>query len=220
MEDRIRIAAGTLLQVYADIDLLALELCSDRLPFAPSAEARRALMTQIEEEVVHFSIQERTLETIGMPFTPTLALDKRNVIKMWFSHLDWYEFLGGLQLGIEGIGISVVEKVATAAGPIFQESLRIPISDERRQASFGVLEWRGLLSRLNTQEKAKQREGLLNIFERIYLMTEEALPVPFEQYWNDLGLEKDDLWETVRDRTRKILHQIGLEPDLPASFVA
>jgi uncharacterized ferritin-like protein (DUF455 family) len=220
MDEKVRIAAGSLLQVYADIDLLALELCSDRLPFAPTAEARKELMDQINEEVVHFTLQERTLLELGHPFVPVLTLSRRREIKEWFSRLDWYGFLAGLQLGIEGIGISVVEKVSERTDARIRESLRIPISDEMRQTSFGVREWHALLSRSTAQEKEQHRRRVLKIFEEIYLMTERALPVPFEEYWKTLGLKKEDLWVTVRERTCLILERSGFEPALPDSFVA
>lgn len=220
MDEKIRIAAGTLLRVYADIDLLALELCTDRLPFAPSARARKELMHQISEEVVHFSIQDRTLETLGMPFSPVLTLARRQEIREWFSDLDWYGFLAGLQLGIEGVGIAIVEKVSERAGPLIQESLKIPISDEMRQTSFGVQEWNTLLAQCSPEERLQHRERVLGIFEDLYHMTSSALPVRFEDYWAVLGLKKDDLWKTVRERTLHLLEVAGFEPALPASFVA
>jgi hypothetical protein len=220
MDEMARKAQGTLLSVYADIDLLALELCADRLPFAPSAEARKELLHQINEEVLHFALQDRALQEIGMPFAPILTLPKRREIRDWFSALDWYEFLAGLQLGIEGIGISIVEKVSENAHPRIRESLRIPITDEMRQTSFGIREWQGLLSRSSAREKEQLRTRVLQIFDEIYQMTGEALPVRFEDHWKTLGLKKDDLWTAVRERTRRILEQAGFEPALPASFVA
>ena len=212
--------AGILLQVYADIDLLALELCSDRLPYAPSVEARRALMDQINEEVVHFSLQEETLMALDRPFSPVISLENRLMIKEWFARLDWYEFLAGLQLGIEGIGISVVETVSRVTHPVIQESLRIPIADERRQASFGVREWRSRLSGCTPHEKEVLRDRVLVLFEEIYAMTDDLLPVPFEACWSALGLKKADLWDAVCVRTCKVLDQCGFDPKLPASFVA
>jgi len=220
MDETVRIATGTLLRVYADIDLLALELCTDRLPFAPSSEARKELMHQINEEVVHFTLQDRTLSPIGMPFSPVLTLAKRQEIKAWFSRLDWYGFLAGLQLGIEGIGIAIVERVSMHADPLTRESLRIPIIDEMRQTSFGTQEWRALLSKSSAREKELHRARVLQIFDHIYLLTAEALPVNFENYWAVLGLKKEDLWNAVRERTLLVLEQSGFEPGLPASFVA
>ncbi|MDA8060671.1 MAG: hypothetical protein M0Z37_10025 [Nitrospiraceae bacterium] len=220
MDEKTRIASGTLLRVYADIDLLALELCTDRLPFAPSAKARKELMDQINEEVIHFSIQDKTLEKLQMPFTPVLTLEKRREIKEWFSNQDWYGFLAGLQLGIEGIGISIVEMVSRNADPMIQESLRIPIIDEMRQTSFGILEWSEFLSSCTPQEKEQQLNRVLDIFEQIYLLTEAALPIRFEEYWGVLGLKKEDLWNAVRERTLLILENSGFKPALPASFVA
>ncbi|MHB1564794.1 MAG: hypothetical protein ACYCXP_12015 [Leptospirillum sp.] len=220
MDEKTRIASGTLLRVYADIDLLALELCTDRLPFAPSAKARKELMDQINEEVIHFSIQDKTLEKLQMPFTPVLTLEKRREIKEWFSNQDWYGFLAGLQLGIEGIGISIVEMVSRNADPMIQESLRIPIIDEMRQTSFGILEWSEFLSSCTPQEKEQQLNRVLDIFEQIYLLTEAAFPIRFEEYWGVLGLKKEDLWNAVRERTLLILENSGFKPALPASFVA
>ncbi len=220
MDEKTRMASGTLLRVYADIDLLALELCTDRLPFAPSAKGRKELMDQINEEVIHFSIQDRTLEKLHMPFTPVLTLEKRREIKEWFSNQDWFGFLAGLQLGIEGIGIAIVERVSKHADPIIQESLRIPIIDEKRQTSFGVVEWNEFLAGCSDLEKEKQLKRVLDIFEQIYLLTEAALPIRFEYYWGVLGLKKEDLWETVRERTLLILENAGFKPALPASFVA
>ena len=220
MSDPTKIAAATLLQVYADIDLLALELCGDRLPFAPTAEARKELMRQIGEEVIHFSLQERTLERLGRPFEPVMSLSCREEIKTWFSGLDWYDFLAGLQLGIEGIGIAVVERVSAHAGPIVRESLRIPIADEHRQSSVGMRESQVLLSRSTPAGREELRGRILGVFEQVYLLAEKSLPVPFEECWNELGLTKADLWETVRERTRSILEKVGFEPALPASFVA
>jgi hypothetical protein len=220
MDDKTRMATGTLLRVYADIDLLALELCTDRLPFAPSANARKELMDQINEEVIHFSIQDRTLEKIQMPFTPILTLEKRREIKEWFSNQDWYGFLAGLQLGIEGVGISIVEMVSKHADPIIQESLRVPIIDEMRQTSFGILEWNKFLSTCTALEKKQELKRVLDIFEQIYLLTEAALPIRFEDHWKVLGLKKEELWKTVRERTLHVLEQSGFEPALPASFVA
>ncbi|EQD24167.1 MAG: hypothetical protein M1537_03660 [Nitrospirae bacterium] len=220
MDDTTRMATATLLQVYADIDLLALELCSDRLPFAPTAEARKELLHQINEEVLHFTLQEQTLLKLTRPFLPVISQPSRQEIKAWFSGLDWYGFLAGLQLGIEGIGISVVELVSHQADPLIQESLRVPIADELRQASFGVREWRKLLSGSSVSEKEEHRRRVLGIFEAIYRMTETALPVPFEECWAILGLRKSDLWDAVRSRTEKVLTQVGFEPALPESFVA
>ena len=220
MDEKTRMASGTLLRVYADIDLLALELCTDRLPFAPSAKGRKELMDQINEEVIHFSIQDKTLEKLQMPFTPVLTLEKRREIKEWFSNQDWYGFLAGLQLGIEGIGISIVEMVSRNADPMIQESLRIPIIDEMRQTSFGILEWSEFLSSCTPQEKEQQLNRVLDIFEQIYLLTEAALPIRFEEYWGVLGLKKEDLWNAVRERTLLILENSGFKPALPASFVA
>ena len=220
MKDTAKLAAATLLQVYADIDLLALELCSDRLPFAPTAGARKELMRQIGEEIIHFSLQERTLERLGRPFTTVIGLSRRSEIKAWFSGLDWYEFLAGLQLGIEGIGIAVVERVSDQAGPLVKESLRVPIADEHRQSSFGVREWQALIGRATPVEREDLRRRVLGIFEEVYLLAEKSLPVPFEECWNSLGLTKEDLWETVRERTRGILSKVGFDPALPASFVA
>ena len=220
MDQNVKNAAATLLQVYADIDLLALELCSDRLPFAPTPEARKELMRQINEEVIHFTIQEQTLLKLGRPFEPVIALHGRQEIKTWFSRLDWYGFLAGLQLGIEGIGISVVEKVSSHADPLIQESLRIPIADELRQSSFGVREWRTRLSRSSASEKEEYRRQVLEIFDQVYRMAERHLPVPFEECWSMMGLEKSDLWVMVRSRTEKVLAQAGFEPALTDSFVA
>ncbi len=220
MDQNVKNAAATLLQVYADIDLLALELCSDRLPFAPTAEARKELMRQINEEVVHFTIQEKTLQMLGRPFEPVISLQGRQEIKTWFSGLDWYGFLAGLQLGIEGIGISVVEKVSSHADPLIQESLRTPIADELRQSSFGVREWRTRLSRSSASEKEEYRRQVLGIFDQVYRMAESHLPVPFEECWKMMDLEKSDLWVMVRSRTEKVLTQAGFEPALPDSFVA
>ncbi len=220
MNDQEKMAAGTLLSVYADIDLLALELCADRLPFAPSQRARMELMDQINEEVIHFRIQDRTLEKLGMPFSPSLSLSKRQEIREWFSGQDWYGFLAGLQLGIEGIGIAIVERVSRQSPPMIQESLRVPIIDEMRQTSFGISEWQARLSRSSDREKAEHLEGVLQIFDQIYLMIEEALPIRFEEHWNVLGLKKEDLWETVRERTLLVLERSGFTPALPASFVA
>lgn len=220
MDETTRMATGTLLRVYADIDLLALELCTDRLPFAPSAKARKELMDQINEEVIHFTIQDRTLEKLQMPFTPVLTLEKRREIKEWFSNQNWYGFLAGLQLGIEGVGIAIVEMVSSHADPLIQESLRIPISDEMRQTSYGISEWRKLLSSCTAQEKEQHLEQVLQIFDQIYLLTEAALPIRFEDHWGALGLKKEDLWKAVRERTLLILEKSGFEPALPASFVA
>jgi len=220
MDEKTRMATGTLLRVYADIDLLALELCTDRLPFAPSAKARKELMDQINEEVIHFTIQDRTLELLQMPFIPVLTLEKRREIKEWFSNQDWYGFLAGLQLGIEGIGISIVEMVSSHADPLIQESLRIPIIDEMRQTSFGIQEWNEFLASCTAQEKEEQLERVLQIFDQIYLLTESALPIRFEDYWGVLGLKKEDLWKTVRERTLLVLEKSGFEPALPTAFIA
>ncbi len=219
MDERTRLAVGTLLRVYADIDILALELCSDRLPFAPSAAARKELMDQIKEEVVHFAIQENTLNALGMPFSPVMTLDRRQEIKKWFSGLDWYGFLAALQLGIEGIGIVIVEQVALRAGTLIQESLRIPIADEMRQTSFGVREWKGLLGRCSEKERTEHLERVLRIFEELYVKAESALPVAFEDHWAVLGLKKEDLWVRVRERTLFILESAGFEAALPAGFI-
>ena len=51
-------------------------------------------------------------------------------------------------------------------------------------------------------------------------MAERHLPVPFEECWSMMGLEKSDLWVMVRSRTEKVLAQAGFEPALPDSFVA
>ncbi|MHB8368080.1 MAG: hypothetical protein ACYDBP_00135 [Leptospirales bacterium] len=219
MDERTRFAVGILLRVYADIDILALELCADRLPFAPSAEARKELMDQIKEEVVHFTIQENTLSALGVPFSPVMTLAKRQEIKKWFSGLDWYGFLAGLQLGIEGIGIVIVEQVSLRAGTLIQESLKIPIADEMRQTSFGVREWKGLLAHCTEMEKAEHLERVLMIFEDLYHKTEAALPVKFEDHWAVLGLKKEDLWVRVRERTLHILETAGFEAALPLAFI-
>ncbi|MCL4461039.1 MAG: ferritin-like domain-containing protein [Nitrospirae bacterium] len=218
MERQDRQAIGTLLTVYTDIDLLALELCADRIGQAPTLEAKLELAHQVEEERIHFRIQEKWLETIGMPFRSPIDPEHRKIIREKFSRMDWFDFLSCLQIGIEGIGIAVVEKVASRADKGTQDSLEIPIRDEKRQTSFGLEELRRIFAEASPEEKERLSERLLCNLNDLYAMSEAYLPVNFEEHWERLGLTKEDMWETVHQKTLGMFRSLGVSPVLPEAF--
>jgi|UniRef100_A0A7C3QVW9 hypothetical protein len=211
-------AVGTLLTVYTDIDLLALELCADRIGTAPTLEAKLELAHQVEEERIHFRIQEKWLATIGMPFRSPIDPLHRKAILERFSRMDWFDFLSCLQIGIEGIGISLVEKVASRADEGTRASLEIPIRDEKRQTSFGLSELRRIVSEASPEEREALTERLLANLNDLYTLAEECLPVRFEDYWSRLGLTREEMWETVHQKTLEMFEALGLSRALPEAF--
>ncbi|KGA93007.1 hypothetical protein LptCag_0867 [Leptospirillum ferriphilum] len=209
---------GTLLTVYTDIDLLALELCAERIAQAPTLEAKLELAHQVEEERIHFRIQEKWLETIGMPFSSPIDPDNRKLVQEIFSRMDWFDFLSCLQLGIEGIGIALVEKVASRADEGTRASLEIPIRDEKRQTSFGLEELQRILAEASPAEKERLTERLLGNLNNMYTMAESFLPIDFEGHWMRLGLSREEMWETVHQKTLEMFRKLGLSPVLPEAF--
>lgn len=212
-------AIGTLLTIYADIDLLALELCAARIPKAPSLAAKLELAHQVEEELLHFTLQDRWLKKLGRPFRSPISPRHRAEILKAFDEMEWFDFLTSLQIGIEGIGIAVVELVASRADTGTQKALQIPIRDEKRQTAFGLQE----LASIVRETPIELREGLaLRMSEdlaRLYRWAEEILPVPFEEMWEALGISKAQMWEVVWMRARDLFTILDLELVLPQEFV-
>lgn len=218
MEQHDRQSIGTLLTVYTDIDLLALELCAERISQAPTLEAKLELARQVEEERIHFRIQEKWLEAIGMPFSSPINPVHRKIVREKFARMDWFDFLSCLQIGIEGIGIALVEKVASRADEGTRASLEIPIRDEKRQTSFGLEELRRILDEASPEGRERLAERLLGNLNDLYAMAEESLPVDFEEHWSRLGLTREEMWGTVHQKTIEMFRKLGLSPVLPEAF--
>lgn len=220
MDSEYRKTIGTLLSVYTDIDLFALECCAARISKAPTLDAKLELAHQVDEERVHFRIQEAWLEKIGFPFRPQIDPDRRKKLLEEFSHLDWFDFLTCLQIGIEGIGIAVVEKVASKADEGTQASLEVPIRDEKRQTSFGIRELARIVEETPPGERDALAIRMASRLEWMYRWAERCLDIPFETLWGTLGLGKDEMWATVIERANALYRQIGLEPVLPGIFIS
>lgn len=218
MDSTYRHAIGTLLSVYTDIDLLALECCADRISKAPTLSAKLELARQVDEERIHFRIQEAWLNQIGFPFQPKIDPLQRQKLLEEFSRLDWFDFLTCLQFGIEGIGIAIVEKVASQADSGTQASLEIPIRDEKRQTSFGLLELTNIVEQSTPEEREALGRRMAARLDWMYHYAEESLDVPFESLWGVLGLSKEEMWATVIERANELYRRIGLDPVLPEIF--
>ncbi len=212
-------AIGTLLTVYTDIDLLALELCADRISKAPSLEAKMELAHQVEEERIHFRIQEKWLNHLEMPFQSPIKPHHRKVLLDAFSGMDWFDFLSCLQIGIEGIGIALVEKVSAHADEGTRASLEIPIRDEKRQTSFGLRELAEMVEKTPFDERPALARRLSDNLSQLYRWAEHCLPVSFEEHWEVLGLSRQEMWETVHQKTLELFRELNLEPVLPEEFV-
>ncbi len=218
MDPLYRNAIGTLLTVYTDIDLLALELCADRISKAPSLEAKMELAHQVEEERIHFRIQEKWLNQLGMPFHSPIQPHHRKALLDAFSKLEWFDFLSCLQIGIEGIGIALVEKVSAHADEGTRASLEIPIRDEKRQTSFGLRELAEIVEKTPPSERPELARRLSGNLAQLYRWAEHCLPVDFEDHWEILGLSRQEMWETVHQRTEELFRTLNLEPVLPEEF--
>lgn len=212
-------AIGTLLTVYTDIDLLALELCAERISKAPSIEAKMELAHQVEEERIHFRIQEKWLNHLGMPFQSPIDPQHRKILLDAFSKMDWFDFLSCLQIGIEGIGIALVEKVSAHADEGTRASLEIPIRDEKRQTSFGLRELTEIVNSTPLEDRPALARRLSGNLSQLYRWAEHCLPVSFEEHWEIIGLTRQEMWETVHLKTSELFKELGLEPVLPEEFV-
>ena len=214
MELEYRKAVSELLTVYTDIDLLAMELCAARLPEAPRLEAELELAEQIREERTHYLIQEKRLAELGFPFQRILPAELLEAIRERFSQMSWFQFLVSLQVGIEGIGIAIVEKISEKADPETKASLVIPIKDEKRQTSFGIRELRQLIELQSADERRETAEQILALLKELQELGNH-IPVEFEKNWNILGLTKEEVMSAALKRAEALFEELGLP--LPAS---
>ncbi len=214
MELEYQKAVSELLNVYTDIDLLALELCAARIPEAPRLEAELELAEQIREERIHYLIQEKRLAELGFPFQRILPPELLVAIRRRFSRMSWFEFLVGLQIGIEGIGIAIVEKISEKADPETQASLVVPIKDEKRQTGFGVRELKKMIELQSTDERRETAEHILALLKELQELGNH-IPVEFEKNWNVLGLTKEEVMCAALARTESLFTELGLP--MPAS---
>lgn len=209
MDPTYRSTITELLSVYADVDLLSMELCAARLPYAPDIRSKLELAKQIAEEREHYALQVAWLKELGVDLEEKLPREMIEQVKDEFSRMDWFTFLVCLQLIIEGIGIAVVEKVYERADPGTQRSLDIPIRDETRQTNFGIEALKRIMSEASPEHRA---ELSAQIIARLSSMKQMAfsLPVPFEKLWNTLGLTLEDVKAAVYERTTQLCGELGV----------
>ena len=202
-------AMFNLLHLYAQIDFMVMEACGAKIKDAPDLESKLLLAQQVEEERRHFMLQQEFLEKAGHPYQERIPASLRDELMEYFTGLGWLEFLAGVQLGVEGIGIQAVKRVYEAH-PEVREALEIPIREEERQIRFGLSQIRKALEGADEEERERIRErikGMVAEVTKIY----GRLPLPVPRWFEEVGLKYDELREWIwQEAQREIFDQLGI----------
>ncbi len=198
-----------LLSVYANIDLIAMELCAARLPYAPDLEAKLDLALQVEEERRHYLMQVERLRKWDHELREKIPKELVDHIKTEFAKMDWLEFLSSLQIAIEGIGISVIEEVHSKADSDTRKALDIPIAEEKRQTQFAVERIKRILQSATPEERKLLQK---KIVEKIWAMRGLffEIDLPFQTLWDGVGVPYQRIKKVLYERAEAICDELGI----------
>lgn len=207
-DQRYKSAVVELISVYAQIDFLSMEACAKRMLMEEDKEAKLNMALQVEEERRHYLLQKERLAELGISMEDKIPPELYTRVRDELAEMEWFDFLTCLQLAIEGVGIAAVEKVYEKADARTRQALDLPIEEENRQTGYAVEEIRKVLEAASPRERLGMQR---RINEKILAMRNYwlALPVRFDELWEDVGLSSDEIREACYHRAETICERLG-----------
>lgn len=208
-------AITDLVNIYAEVDVLTMELCAAWLSKAPDRHAQLEMAEQIGEERVHYLSQVAWLDqhaggpTQMIPESWTLRL--RELV----NGMQWPEYLASVHLAIEGVGIAIVERAVRDADAGVKACLAPSLRDEGGHSAFAIRQLKRLLDDASPKDRAGIRDRIVAAMRAIYQLA-DTLPVT-SAHWEAVGTSTEEVRKISVRRTTALMSTLGFPAEARAT---
>lgn len=200
-------AITDLVNIYAEVDVLTMELCAAWLPKAPDRHAQLDMAEQIGEERVHYLSQVAWLDRHAGGPTQMLPESWTLRLRELVNGMQWPEYLASVHLAIEGVGIAIVERAVRDADDDVKACLAPSLRDEGGHSAFAIRQLKRLLDDASPEDRAGIRDRIVAAMRAIHRLA-DTLPVS-SAHWEAVGTSTEEVRQISARRTTILMSTLG-----------
>ncbi len=208
-------AITELVNMYAEIDVLTMELCAAWLPKAPDRQSQLEMAEQIGEERVHYLSQAAWLDQHAGGPTTMIPESWTQSLRTLVNGMKWEEYLASVHLAIEGVGIAIVERIARDADESVKACLAPSLRDEGGHSAFAVRQLKQLLEQASPEDRDSIKDRIVTAMHAIYQLA-DTLPVT-SAHWEAVGTSTEEVRQISARRTATLMSTLGISRETQAA---